>query len=165
MDEDKRPDVGGVREFLREREGYRDAVGAKKEAAAKHKATFIDGSRINKTAMSWAERLDTLSAEVRADVIRSLKLVMEEMAAVWAQEETEEMFPDKPKEEPFEVPADHMAAEVTPPKKPRGRPRRPKPNAPVVEATDFTPEEDPETPDFDQIEEGPIGADEEFMEG
>lgn len=54
-------------------------------------AAFVDKTELNKTAVGIIGRLDKLSPDKRADVLRSLDTIREAMSGVWGQEESAEM--------------------------------------------------------------------------
>lgn len=92
-----------VRSYHNTRRGQ---FAAKKNLAEVHghtKTEFVEATGLNKTAVAFAERIDRLSPEVRADVLRSLDKIRDSMDGVWAQQETAEMFPEASPEEQKEA--------------------------------------------------------------
>ena len=87
---DNTGDVVGYMLRRREQFGRRKVL---TDELGQTKADFVEASELNKTAVSFAERLDRLSPEVRADVIRSLDVISAEMRPVWDKETTPDMFP------------------------------------------------------------------------
>lgn len=76
-----------VRNFYRERMADRERKDAIAATMGEKKTAFADATKLNKTAIGFAERLDRLSPEVRGDVLRSLDVIRDSMAPVWNQQE------------------------------------------------------------------------------
>ena len=75
-----------VRAYLRTRIAQFDA---KKNLAGMHAKTredFVDGTGFNKTALGFMERLNRMTPEVRADILRSIDLIRTAMGGVWGQQ-------------------------------------------------------------------------------
>jgi hypothetical protein len=83
--------VAEVREFYTTRRKQVTRKKAVTEEMGQTLSSFVDKTELNKTAVGIAARLDGLTAEKRADVLRSLDSIREAMSGVWSQEETGEM--------------------------------------------------------------------------
>lgn len=95
-----------TREYFRIRRGQSERKKSLTEEMGQTRSDFVDSTGLNKTAVGFCERMDKLSAEVRADVFRSLDLIREQMGPVWSQEETRDMFDAKTPGEKFEAGAE-----------------------------------------------------------
>ena len=92
-------DPADTRQYLHTRRGQHDAKKRLGETHGRTKTEFVEQTGINKTALGIVERLDRLSPEVRSDVFRSLDKLRGDMAGVWGQEETEDLFPERTPDE------------------------------------------------------------------
>lgn len=127
--------VSEIREFYRT---CRNQVDRKKNLTDEMGHTlseFVEKSELNKTAVGMCARLDRLSPEKRADVLRSIDAIREAMAGVWSQESTEEM--DFEKESSGLAAAQEFERERKP-----GRKKKEKTPAPLVPTPSEVPESD-----------------------
>ena len=83
--------VTETREFFTVRRRQNERKKSLTEEMGTALASFVDKTELNKTAVGIGLRLDRLSADKRADVLRSLDAIREHMSGVWAQEETQSM--------------------------------------------------------------------------